>query len=233
MLKPSLALLAAGTPDVLYEPWQVAHANGAPPDPDYSMNRAERTAWEAADYSASFGRQIAHAPLRCSGQTTSIADPLRDAVTYPTGSALHPVGAPQTNDIARATVEVAGRRICVTVTFRKKPSGRLRIGFTPRSRRAVFGEYVVEIDPVRGVRGGGLTAGYRYFRDGDQLRRSAVGTISRYGHAVAFVANLRLAPRDLFWGVIAVTPSGGDRVPNAAPGSYVLIRQRDGRRITP
>jgi hypothetical protein len=233
VVKPSLALLAAGTPDVLYEPWRVARANAAPPDPDYSMNRAERTAWEASDYRASFRQKIGHAPLRCGGQSTLVADPLHDAVTYPTGSALHPVGAPHANDIARVTVDVAGRRMCVTLTFRKKPSGRLRIGFTARSRRAVFGYYVVEIDPVRRVRGGNLTAGYRYFRGGDQLRRSAVGTITLYAHSVAFVANARTAPTDLMWAVIAATPGGTDHVPNATPGSYVLIRQRDGSPFTP
>ena len=233
VVKPSLALLAANSPDVLYEPWRVERANAAPPDPDYSMNRAERTAWEAADYRASFRKTIAHTPLRCSGQATSVADPLRDSVTYPTGSALHPATAPQANDIAGATVEVAGRQMCVTVMFRKKLSGQLQVSFTPQSPDTAFGSYVVDFDPVRGVRGGGLTVGYRYFRGGDQLRTSAVGTISRYGRRVAFVAKARRAPLNLSWSVGARTPSGTDRLPNQAPGSYRLIRQRDGQPFTP
>ncbi len=240
VVKPSLALLAASSPDTLYQAYSVARANAAPPDPDYSMNRAERTVWEAADYRASFRRNVGHTPLRCGGESVSVADLLHDAVTYPTGSALHPAGAPRANDIAQVAVQVEGRRMCIAVSFRKKPAGHLRIGFTPRSRHGFFPDYVVEIDPSLGVRGGGLTSGYRYFRGGDRLNRMAVEELSLYGRAVAFVADAGVAhppsgrvPTDLTWSVSATARTGSDHVPNRAPGEYTVIRQSDGRVVRP
>jgi hypothetical protein len=240
VVKPSLALVAASNPDVLSERYSVARVNAPPPDPDYSMNRAERTAFEAADFSASFRRKIGHAPLRCGGRSVSVEDPLQDPVTYPTGSALHPAAAPAGNDIERVTVGTSGRRICVAVTFRKKPVGHVRVGFTPRSRRAVFPEYRIEIDPSRGVRGGGLTTGYRYFRGGQQLNRKAVEKISLYGSTVAFLADADVAhqllgrvPADLMWAVRSTARTGSDQVPNGGPTEYVVIRQSDGRAVKP
>ncbi|MFL5966537.1 MAG: hypothetical protein ACJ747_08300 [Gaiellaceae bacterium] len=233
VVKPSLVLYAANTPDVLSERWQVAKANAAPPDADYSMNRAERTASEAADYRRSFRRDVAHAPLHCAGQTTMVGDPARDAITYPTGSALHRVRARDANDVVRATVTAARKQLCVTLIFRTKPAGHLRLGFVPRSRRAAFGEYVVELDPRSGVRAGGLTSGYRYFRGGERLRTPAVGTIALYGNTISFIARMRAVPNDVAWSATASAASGTDRVPNAASGVYRLVGQRNGRIVTP
>jgi hypothetical protein len=94
VVKPSLALVAASAPTVLDEAYMVARVNAPPPDPDYSMNRAERTAWEAADYKASFRRTVRHSPFNCAGASVSVKDPLHDPVIYSTGSALRPVAAP-------------------------------------------------------------------------------------------------------------------------------------------
>jgi hypothetical protein len=240
LVKPSLALLvAAGSPDVLDESYAVAKANATPPDPDYSMNRAERTAWEKADFRRSFRRTIGHAPLRCASRSVSVPDPLHDAVTYPTGSGLHPVVARGANDIARVAVQVAGRRLCVTVTFRKKPAGRLRIDFTSRSRHALLPDYVVELVPSLGVRGGGLAEDYRYFRGGAHLNRNDVDEISLYGRTIVFVADTQAGhPRPgvsagLEWSVRLGARSGSDEVPNRTPTEYKLIRQSDGRVVKP
>jgi hypothetical protein len=116
----------------------------------------------------------------------------------------------------------------------------VRVGFTPRSRRAVFPEYRIEIDPSRGVRGGGLTTGYRYFRGGQQLNRKAVEKISLHGSTVAFLADADVAhqllgrvPADLMWAVRSTARTGSDQVPNGGPTEYVVIRQSDGRAVKP
>jgi hypothetical protein len=240
VVKPSLALDAASSPDILYQRYSVAHINAAPPDPDYSMNRAERMASERADYRASFHRQYGHAPLRCGGKSVSVADPLHDAVTYPTGSGLEPAPARQANDVARVAVQVTDRRMCVTVTFRKKPAGHVTVGFLPRSHEVFFPEYVVELAPSLGVRGGSLTTGYRYFRGGQRLVRNAVEEISLYGSTVAFVADAGLVhppsgrvPPDLTWSLLSGARSGSDQVPNSTPGKSLVIRQSDGRTVNP
>jgi hypothetical protein len=142
------------------------------------------------------------------------------------------------------TVQIAGRTVCVSVRFRKKPTGHLRIGFTPRFRHSFFPEYIVELDPPLGVRGGGLTAGYRYFRGGQQLNQRAVKEISLYGSTVAFVADggvarpptPPLSPKsltDFYWQVRSGAPTGTDLVPNQSHGDYLLIRQSDGRAVKP
>jgi len=238
VVKPSLALLAAGNPDTLYDRYSVARANAAPPDPDYSMNRAERTAWEAADYRASFRRNIKHAPLRCTGKSVSVSDPVADGFNYPTGSSLEPAAAPGANDITRVKVQAAGGHLCVTVTFRRKPQGALHLGFTPRSRRAVFGEFVVERVAGRGVRAGGLTVSYKYFRGGERLIRARVGEISLYGRTIAFVADatkenspINSVPSDLEWRVDLGSRAGSDRAPNAPAGHDTEIRQSDGHTV--
>lgn len=244
VVKPSLALVAASAPTVLDEAYTVAHVNAPPPDPDYSMNRAERTAWEAADYKASFRRRVRHSPLTCHGERVSVEDPLRDSVTYPTGSALHPVAALDGNDVERVTIQAAGHSICVAVTFRKKPTGHLSIGFTPRLPRTFFPEFIVELDPTLGARGGGLTVGYRYFRGGQQLSQKAVKEISMYRSTVAFVAAAGVArppsppisPRrltDFYWRLRTSAPTGSDQVPNQPRGGYLMIRQSDGHAVTP
>lgn len=218
--------------------------NAPPPDPDYSMNRAERTAWEAADYKASFRRRVRHSPFKCGGESVSVKDPLHDSATYPSGSALHPVAAPDGNDVERVTVQAAGHTVCVAITFRKKPTGHLSIGFTPRLPHTFFGTYIVELNPSLGVRGGGLTAGYRYFMGGQQLNQKAVKEISLYGSTVAFAADAGIArppstplsPKrltDFYWQVRSSTPTGTDLVPNQSHGDYLLIRQSDGRTVTP
>ena len=237
VVKPSLALVAAaGSPDVLDESYRVARVTAPPPDPDYSMNRAERTAWEAADYKASFRRSVGHSAFRCPGKSVSVTDPRGDAVTYPSGSALSPVPAPNGNDIKQVTVQVAGHTVCVAVTFRRKPTGHLSIGFTPR-----FPTYIVELVPSLGARGGVLTAGYRYFRGGEQLRQKAVKEISLYGNTVAFVADTNIVrstsplPRstDFYWQVRSSARTGMDQVPNQSQGDYLVIRQSDGHVVTP
>jgi hypothetical protein len=240
LVKPSLALLAAaGSPDVLDESYAVAKANAAPPDPDYSMNRAERTASEAADYRRSFRRTIEHAPLRCNGRRVSVADPLHDAVTYPTGSALHPVVAPAANDIAHVVVRAGGTHVCVTVTFRVKPAGQLRVYLSARSGHTYFRDYIVELDPSLGVRGGSSGAEYRYFRGGEHLVPNAVDAIALYGRTIAFVGDTRVGhmpsrvPADLTWSVGLAAPSGNDEVPNRTPTEYKTIRQSDGRVVKP
>jgi hypothetical protein len=240
VVKPSLALDAASSPDILYQRYSVAHTNAAPPDPDYSMNRAERTASERADYRASFRRRLGHGPLRCEGRSVSVADPLHDAVTYPTGSGLEPAPARRANDVARVAVQVTGRRMCVTVTFRKKPAGHVSVGFLPHSHEVFFPEYVVELVPSVGVRGGSLTTGYRYFRGGQRLIRNAVEEISLYGRTVAFVADAGVVhppsgrvPPDLMWSVFSGARTGSDQVPNSAPGKSLVIRQSDGRTVNP
>jgi len=232
VVKPSLALNAASIPDVLYDRFNVVRVNAAPPDPDYSMTRAERTRSEAADYRASFRRDVGHAPLACSGESASVADPAADAVTYPTGSALHPAPAPAANDIVRVVVQVDGGRMCVAVTFRRKPAGKLWIGLDPSSRHVFLPEYSVELDPSGRVRGGSPAASYRYFRGGNRLDRAAVPEISLYGHVVAFAADAgesRRFPPDLTWKISAGGPSGSDMVPDARPSESAVVRQRDGR----
>lgn len=165
VVKPSLGLVAAtGSPDVLGEQYLVAHVDAPPPDPDYSLNRAERIRAEAADYRASFRRPISHTALRCMDKGLSVSDRLGDAVTYRPQSPGLPAAAPAADDIERVNVRAAGHIICVAVTFAKKPSGQLSIGFTPHWRKTFFGTYIVEIKPGLGVRGGGLTTSYRYFR---------------------------------------------------------------------
>jgi hypothetical protein len=211
----------------------------APTDPDSAMSRSERRASEAADYRASFRRQIARTPVDCRGENTSIADSLQDTVGDPTQSASYSATATTANDIELVTVQIQRRWICVTLTFRAEPAAPLRVTFTPRSRRALFPQYVVEIDPKRGVRGGALTGSYRYFRQGCKLNAHAVPEISLYGHAVAFVADTRSArlplqrvPADLTWTVSSTAATGSDQVPNQAVGHDVVIRQSNGRPVT-
>jgi len=127
----------------------------------------------------------------------------------------------------------------VTVTFRVKPAGELRIDFAPRSRQGFFAEYVVELRPSLGVRGGGLGVEYRYFREGEHLTRNGVDAISLYGRTVAFVADTRTAhppsgvPADLTWSVALYARSGSDQVPNRRLNEYTVIRQSDGRVVKP
>jgi hypothetical protein len=224
VVKPSLALVAASSPDALFRAYSVAQANAPPPDPDYSMNRAERTAYEAADYRASFHRKLGHTPLRCDGNNTTANDALHDAVLRPIGTTRF-AAAPRGNDIVRATVQKSRLHVCVAVTFRKKPAGHLQIGFTPRSQHAFFPEYVIEIDPSLGVRGGGLSGGYRYFRGGEQLDQSWVDEVSIYGRTVAFGVNPGVArdpsrafPADLTWNISTTAPTGGDQLSNQPAG---------------
>jgi hypothetical protein len=242
VVKPSLGLVAASNPDVLFTAYRVDQVNAAPPDPDYSMTRAERTAWESADYRASFRRTLRHAPLRCGGTSTSVEDPLHDAVLYPrtNTSAPQATAAPGANDIERVTVQATGDRMCVAVLFRKRPEGHMTVGFTPHGRKAFFPTYDVEIDPSLGARGGSLTGSYRYFRGGEKLYRDAVDAISLYGRTVAFAADAgvpngisRSVPADLTWTVGSGGPTGGDEVPNRTPGEWLVIRQSDGRVVKP
>ena len=228
VVKPSLALLAASSPDEVFDTYMVVHASAPPPDPDYTMNRTERTAWEAADYRASFRRNVKHAPLRCGGKSVSIRDPLHDAVDYATGS-FHPAAAPGANDVARVLVQGAGRRMCVTVAFRKKPAEHVRIVFSAHATHAFFPGYIVEVDPSLGVRGGGMTIGYRYFRGGMKLIQKEVGDVAVYGRTVAFVADAgATVPPDLRWSILSTTPSGTDQVPNHRQGEYAEIQQSNG-----
>jgi len=165
-----------------------------------------------------------------------VTDPRGDPVTYPSGSALSPVPATNGNDIKQVTVQVAGHTVCVAVTFRRKPTGHLSIGFTPR-----FPTYIVELVPSLGARGGVLTAGYRYFKGGEQLRQKAVREISLYGNTVAFVADTNIVrstsplPRitDFYWQVRSSARTGMDQVPNQSQGDYLVIRQSDGHVVTP
>jgi len=241
IVKPSLGLVAASNPDTLSEPYSVARVNAPPPDPDYSMNRAERTAWEANDYRASFRRKIRHTPLRCEGKSVTVEDSLHDAVVYPRTTSSHlPAPAPGGNDIERVTVQVSDHRMCVAVLLREKPQGHLSIGFTPRGRDAFFPTYVVELDSSLGARGGSLTSSYRYFSGGQRLNGDAVDAISLYGRTVAFAADAgvlpgipRSVPADLTWTAGSGASTGADHVPNQAPGEWRVIRQSDGRVVKP
>jgi len=240
VVKPSLALDAASSPDVLFEQALVSRVNAPPPDPDYSMTRKERTASEAADYRASFRRSVGHAPLRCGGGAVSAADPLGDVVTYPTGSTLHPAPTAGGNDIERAAVRVSGARMCVAVTFHETPAGPLRVGLVPDARHVFFPEYIVQLDHAGRVRAGGLTVRYRYFRGGERLTRDAVDEVSLHGRMLEFAADAGIAhgvsgtvPADLAWVLRSEAATGSDQVPNEAPGAYLRIRQSDGRTVGP
>jgi hypothetical protein len=238
VVKPSLALVAASNPDVLFDKYSAAPVNTVPPDPDYSMNRAERTAWEAADYKASF-RKLGDTPPRCDGKTVSVQDSLHDAVLYPRGT-RDPVAAPEGNDIERVAVQASRVRICVAVTFRMQPEGDLRIGFGAGSSRSYAPGYVIEVKKALGGRGGVLTSGYRYFTGGEKLLPGTIVEISLSGRTVAFALDLRgaysfsrVVPADLGWAVSSSASTGSDRLPNQPPGQVRLIRQSDQRVVNP
>jgi hypothetical protein len=125
----------------------------------------------------------------------------------------------------RATVVTSRLHVCVAVTFRKNPAGHLQVRFTPRAPRAFFPEYVIEIDPSRGVRAGGLRGGYRYFRGGEQLDQSWVDEVSVYGRTVAFEVNpgvaldpSRVFPAGLTWDISTTAATGGDQLSSRPPG---------------
>ncbi len=216
VVKPSATLAAATNADTVFRTNDLLQMNAPPPDLDYTMDKAERTSWEAADYRRSFRSDVRRATLHCGGKPTDVDDPVSDVHEYPSGSVMNPTGLKPRVDIRRVRLRVTKTRICVSVTFASAVSD-MTVGFTPRLPGVFLPEFDVQLVKGR-VRAGTLTSNYLYFRGGDKLRRGSVNAIAVHGNTVEFVVHPH--PRGFAsgitsvptWRVMARSPAGYDTI---------------------